>query len=114
MRWSSFKYLFRQGLHSMLANRMMTLASLGVLLVCMLLTGFTGLLSANVNSLMEWLGGENEMVVMLDRSATDTEYEVTGAPDPFHRRGGRSHLHLQAGGPGPAQRRHGRIRLSVQ
>ena len=79
MRWSSFKYLFRQGLHSMLANRMMTLASLGVLLVCMLLTGFTGLLSANVNSLMEWLGGENEMVVMLDRSATDTEYEVTGA-----------------------------------
>lgn len=79
MRWSSFKYLFRQGLHSMLANRMMTLASLGVLLVCMLLTGFTGLLSANVNSLMEWLGGENEMVVMLDRSATETEYEVTGA-----------------------------------
>lgn len=79
MRWSSFKYLFRQGLHSMLANRMMTLASLGVLLVCMLLTGFTGLLSANVNSLMEWLGGENEMVVMLNRSATETEYEVTGA-----------------------------------
>lgn len=79
MRWSSFKYLFRQGLHNMLANRMMTLASLGVLMVCMLLTGFTGLLSANVNSLMEWLGGENEMVVMLDRSATETEYEVTGA-----------------------------------
>ncbi len=79
MRWSSFKYLFRQGLHSMLANRMMTLASLGVLLVCMLLTGFTGLLSANVNSLMKWLGSENEMVVMLDRSATETEYEVTGA-----------------------------------
>ncbi len=79
MRWSSFKYLFRQGLHSMLANRMMTLASMGVLLVCMLLTGFTGLLSANVNSLMNWLGAENEMVVMLDRSATETEYEVTGA-----------------------------------
>ena len=36
MRWSSFKYLFRQGLHSMLANRMMTLASVGVLCACLI------------------------------------------------------------------------------
>ena len=31
MRWSSFKYLVRQGWHSMVANRLVTLASVGVL-----------------------------------------------------------------------------------
>lgn len=78
MRWSSFKYLFKQGIHSMIANRMMTLASLGVLMVCMLITGFTALLTANINSLMDWLGSQNEMVAMLDRSLTEQDYLSIG------------------------------------
>ncbi len=78
MRWSSFKYLFGQGIHSMFANRMMTVASLGVLMVCMLITGFTGLLTANINSLMGWLGSQNEMVAMLDRSVPEEEYAGIG------------------------------------
>ncbi len=78
MRWSSFKYLFKQGIRSMFANRMMTVASLGVLMVCMLITGFTGLLTANINSLMKWLGSQNEMVAMLDRSYFDEDYAASG------------------------------------
>lgn len=78
MRWSSFRYLFGQGIRSMVANRMMTIASLGVLMVCMLITGFTGLLTANINSLMDWLGSQNEMIAMLDRTLSEEEYQNIG------------------------------------
>lgn len=78
MKWSSFRYLFGQGLHAMRLNRMMTVTSVGVLTVCMLITGCAGLLSANLTSMMEWLGRQNEMVVMLDRSATEEEYLELG------------------------------------
>lgn len=63
MNWSSFKYLTRQGLHSMAANRLMTLASVGVLTACLIITGIAGLFSANVNSVVEYLGEQNESVV---------------------------------------------------
>jgi len=78
MKRSSFWYLFGQGLHAMRLNRMMTVTSVGVLTVCMLITGCAGLLSANLTSMMEWLGRQNEMVVMLDRSATEEEYLELG------------------------------------
>lgn len=78
MKWSSFRYLFGQGLHAMRLNRMMTVTSVGVLTVCMLITGCAGLLSANLTSMMEWLGRQNEMVVMLDRSATEEQYLELG------------------------------------
>ena len=38
MRFSSFTYLVGQGLHNLKANKMMTLASMGVLIVCMIFT----------------------------------------------------------------------------
>ena len=44
MKWSSFRYLVRQGWHSMVANRLMTLASIGVLVACLMITGVAALL----------------------------------------------------------------------
>ena len=38
MKWSSFKYLVRQGIHSLGTHSMMTFASIGVLTVCLVLT----------------------------------------------------------------------------
>lgn len=67
MKWSSFRYLTKQGLHNLRANRLMSLASIGVLTACLLLTGIAGLFSANVNSLVEYLGDQNETVVYLDQ-----------------------------------------------
>lgn len=78
MKWSSFQYLFGQGLHGMSLNRMMSITSVGVLTVCMLITGCAGLLSANLTNMMEWLGRQNEMVVMLDRSADEEDYLELG------------------------------------
>ena len=71
MNWSSFKYLARQGLHSMVKNRLMSVASIGVLTVCLLITGVAGLFTLNVGSLMDYLGSQNETVVYLDEDLTD-------------------------------------------
>ena len=68
MRGSSFRYLSKQGLHNLAANRLMTLASVGVLTACLILVGIAGLFSANVDSLVEYLGDQNETVVYADRS----------------------------------------------
>ena len=73
MKWSSFQYLTNQGLHNLRANRLMSLASIGVLTACLLLTGIAGLFSANVNSLVEYLGDQNETVVYLDQGLSDEE-----------------------------------------
>ena len=73
MRFSSFTYLVGQGLHNLRANRLMSLASIGVLTACLLLTGIAGLFSANVNSLVEYLGDQNETVVYLDQGLSDEE-----------------------------------------
>lgn len=73
MKWSSFQYLTKQGLHNLRANRLMSLASIGVLTACLLLTGIAGLFSTNVNSLVEYLGDQNETVVYLDQGLSDEE-----------------------------------------
>ena len=71
MNWSSFKYLAHQGLHSMVKNRLMSVASIGVLTVCLLITGVAGLFTLNVGSLMNYLGSQNETVVYLKEDLTE-------------------------------------------
>ena len=70
MRWSSFKYLVRQGWHSMVANRLMTLASVGVLSACLFITGVALLLSLNVNSFVSGLSEQNEVEFFLTDETT--------------------------------------------
>ena len=72
MKWSSFKYLARQGLHNMINNRLMSFASVGVLTVCLIITGVAGLFTANINSLMLYLRSQNEVVVYLDENLDET------------------------------------------
>ncbi len=71
MNWSSFKFLTRQGLHNMVANRLMSVASVGVLTVCLIVTGVAWLFGANVDSLVEYLGDQNEVVVYMGENASD-------------------------------------------
>ena len=73
MRWSSFKYLVRQGWHSMVANRLMTLASVGVLTACLILVGVATLFSANVDSLVAYLGEQNETVVYIGKDLSEEQ-----------------------------------------
>lgn len=72
MKWSSFKYLTKQGLHSMVQNRLMTVASVGVLTACLIITGIAALLSVNVNSFVDYLSDQNEFEVYLSDGADQT------------------------------------------
>ena len=47
----SFKYLVKQGWLKMVANRLMTVASLGVLTACLVITGIAGILSVSVSNI---------------------------------------------------------------
>lgn len=70
MKWSSFRYLVRQGWHSMVANRLMTVASVGVLTACLFITGVAALVNVNVNSFVDYLSAQNEIEVYLNDDVT--------------------------------------------
>lgn len=65
MRANSFGYLLKQGLHNLWANRMMTLASVGVLCACLIIVGCAVLLTGNINSMVGYVEDQNEMVVFI-------------------------------------------------
>lgn len=69
MRFSSFTYLVGQGLHNLKANKVMTLASMGVLIVCMILVGAAFLFGANIDSMVDYIGEQNETVAFISDDA---------------------------------------------
>ncbi len=73
MRISGLGYLLKEGIKSIWSNRMMSLASIGVLVSCLLLTGAAELITLNVSSVVDDIGGENVTRVFLDQEVTDLE-----------------------------------------
>ena len=73
MRISGLGYLLKEGIKSIWSNRMMSLASIGVLVSCLLLTGAAELITLNVSSVVEDIGGENVTRVFLEQEVTDLE-----------------------------------------
>lgn len=76
MRASSFRYLVKNGVHNLWTNRMMTIASVGTLVACLLIVGFAVLFSINVDSIVEYIGKQNEVVVFM-KMDTPLEYMDT-------------------------------------
>lgn len=73
MRISGFGYLLKEGIKSIWSNRMMSIASIGVLVSCLLLTGAAELITLNVSTVVEEIGGENVTRVFLSQEVTDLE-----------------------------------------
>lgn len=65
MTSSSLGYLLAEGGRNIKANRQMSMASIGILVACMLLIGASVLFSLNVNAIMGYVEGLNEMVVFV-------------------------------------------------
>ena len=59
MKISSIKYLAKEGIRNVWSNRMMSIASVGVLVSCLLLTGAAMLFSVNVSGIMKDIEQEN-------------------------------------------------------
>lgn len=66
MRGSSLGYLIKEGFRNIRQNRMMSLASILVLLTCMLLIGATVLFSDNIGATLDQIEDVNEISVYLN------------------------------------------------
>lgn len=73
MRGSSLGYLIKEGGRNVIANRLMSLASIGVLMACLMLIGAAFLLSENVNSMVGYAESQNEVVIFLEDDTTSVE-----------------------------------------
>ncbi len=71
MRINSVKYLFKQGTRNIMSNKLMAFASFCVLLVSLLLVGFSLLFYVNINSLVTGIESKNEVIVFLDEDTSD-------------------------------------------
>ncbi len=65
MRFHNIGYLFKEGFKNLWKNRTMSIASIGVLIACLLLTGCAGLVSVNLTSMMESIEGNNSITIYL-------------------------------------------------
>lgn len=60
-------------------NRLMSLASVGVLTTCLLLIGFSLLITANINNMVDYIGDQNEVVFFIKDDATQEQIDETFA-----------------------------------
>ncbi|MEG1862727.1 MAG: permease-like cell division protein FtsX [Oscillospiraceae bacterium] len=73
MKYSSFKYLFKQGFHNFKDNRLMSVASVGVVCSCLIIVGICGMLALNVNSFVKYLGDQNEVIIYVAEDAVSED-----------------------------------------
>lgn len=78
MRMSSIGYLFIEGFKNVWKNCMMSIASIGVLLLCLLLTGASALLSININKALATIESKNVVRVFLDLDADEEKSKLVG------------------------------------
>jgi cell division transport system permease protein len=78
MRFHDIRYLVREGFRNSWQNRFMALASVGVLICCLLLTGFAYLTFVNIDSLFRNAYEQNVVAVYLDTALDEAAVEEIG------------------------------------
>ena len=78
MRPSTFFFLTRRGVRNLGKHWAMTIACIASLSVCMTLNIFASLAEVNVDSMVSYLGSQNETVVYLDPDCDDETAQAVG------------------------------------
>ena len=78
MTGSSFKYLFKEGFRNIWANRMMSVASICVLMSCLVLIGCASMIFLNIESLLGRIEEENVVMVYIEDDTSDEDVEAMG------------------------------------
>ena len=78
MKVSSTKYLIKEGFRNIGNNKLMTIASIGVLLSCLLITGAAVLFSINVKAAVKQVERQNSFTVYLDSNLSSVEAVKVG------------------------------------
>ena len=71
MRFNTFRYLVKEGFRSLRQNLFMSVASILVLVSCLLLTGFAYLVYENVEHAFDWAYQQNVVVAYAKDTVTD-------------------------------------------
>lgn len=75
---SGFGYLVKEGFRNVWSNRIMSIASICVLISCLVLTGAAGLISLNVAKAVDEVGQTNETTIYLKDEVTGLEAVYLG------------------------------------
>lgn len=78
MTGSSLKYLIKEGFRNTWTNRMMSIASICVLLCCLVLIGSASMIFLNINSLVDKIEDENVIMVYVQDETTEEELTQMG------------------------------------
>lgn len=73
MTASSFRYLFKEGFRNIWTNRMMSTASICVLMSCLILIGGASMIFLNIDSLLGRIEEENVIMVYVEDDTTNSE-----------------------------------------
>ena len=78
MSGASIRYLIKEGFRNTWTNRMMSVASICVLLSCLVLIGSASMIFLNIDSLVQKIENENVIMVYIDDEATDADIDELG------------------------------------
>lgn len=78
MKGNNLGYLIKEGARNVWVNRLMSLASIGVLVACLLLMGGAMLISYNITQAVGYVEDQNSVVVFLDEGVTQEQIDSVG------------------------------------
>ena len=78
MKRGSLKYLTREGFRNIWVNRMMSLASVTVLMACLIIIGVGSMLYFNINSLLDIVEAQNVVMVYIEDGTQDLDTTDVG------------------------------------
>lgn len=78
MKLSNISYLIKEGIRNTWVNRIMSVASIGVLVSCLVLTGAAVMASINVESVVRKAGDSNVTTVFMQDNASDAVVAKAG------------------------------------
>lgn len=78
MKGSSLKYLTKEGFRSIWVNKLMSLASVAVLMACLVIIGLGAMIFFNINALLDNVENQNVIMVFAENDATDEEVSIIG------------------------------------
>jgi cell division transport system permease protein len=75
MKGSSLGYLTKEGFRNVWVNRLMSLASVTVLMACLVIIGLGAMLFFNINALLDTIESQNVIMVYIEDGTTDEQID---------------------------------------
>ena len=78
MKGASLKYLIREGFRNVWVNRLMSLASITVLMACLVIIGLGSMIFFNISALLDNIESQNVVMVYIQDGVSDEDTTMIG------------------------------------